>query len=807
MDFAVEQGGCVSLEQVRAAFKCKAPRAVSNALIPFLREEWRSNGDRRVINEIAKSIGGLVYTWFQSVEAMSHDDKKALYLLLRPGEVLMKTLLQYNTLQRQNWQQAVGGGDGLLSVSLESLPGEWHGRVALAAAYLRALAPKSVIVVEKGGSMELRVGALEYVLYHMCRALIPLTGVGVRQGMLVAESPVILLSSDLTHYFLPVALPATDKSTSGTESRPRDQSPLKKIRPLLHGTQPGNSQRAPSIGIDLLDTCEEAQANDLTQYFVFCAALAWLPLGADPAMWVPNIGHIVGLNLLHGIIEYMARGEKQFEHAKAGDSKGKRIEMNSSLRTVARRQLERPLTNIVSLVTTAGKRLGVTDTSEMWLPFFFLAVRAWTRYAMPWHISSNFQVPATATELSEVWRMRMRLVVWGVGAPMYAPVLEDIMQLLVAPNVDLLAYAQRSAIDDATALSSGNIRGVDALRVVERIATAFAAPELRAILVAVDSLWGTSHGRASSSSPRFNALVADARRALVSNPEFLPPAAADSSLFVSPRNPLLKDLVIALQRVVSLCERQQHLLESPSLLPSSKIAQQTTSVILSLVAHAFSTESSASPPSAAESAKARSKELNWSKERIARVMPGLTAVFQAEPADVDVIKHESVPFVLADRPPAAAVRRVGNELASSAAAISPEMECGSLTPRGRWELKTGRRKFTAMSLVPSPLPTPSKHSTQRGGGDYDALLPRGPRAVYSARSYESQWLLDNALSFNGVANRYYQRALDAFESYCLPIPEALRTFELDFRFVAAYQNMRFMALVLLLLMIVRYLFF
>ncbi|KAJ2028775.1 hypothetical protein IWW57_001998, partial [Coemansia sp. S610] len=483
MDCAVEQSGFVSLEQVRAAFKCRAPRAVSNALIPFLREEWRSNGDRRVINEIAESIGGLMYTWFQRVEVMSHDDKKALYLLLRPGEVLMKTLLQYNTLQRQNWQQAAGSGDGLLSISLESLPGEWHGRAALAAAYLRALAPKSVVVVEKGGVMELRVGALEYVLYHMCRALIPLVGMGERQGMLVAESPVLLLSSDLTHYFLPVALPATDKSTSGTESRPKDQSPLNKIRPLLHGTQPDNSPRAQSISVDLLDTCDEAQANDLTQYFVFCAALAWLPLGADLAMWVPNIGHIVGLNLFYGIIHYMARGEKQFEHIKASDAnRRKRVEMNLSLRAVVRQQLERPLTKTISLVTTAGKRLGATDSSEMWLPFFVLTVRAWARYAMPWHISSNLQVPVTATELSEVWRKRMMLVVWGVGAPMYAPVLEDLMQLLVSPNVDLLARAPRSAIDDASVFNGSNLRGVDALVVIERITAAFSAPELRAIL-------------------------------------------------------------------------------------------------------------------------------------------------------------------------------------------------------------------------------------------------------------------------------------------------------------------------------------
>ncbi|KAJ2043524.1 hypothetical protein IW146_007300 [Coemansia sp. RSA 922] len=781
MDCAVEQGSCVSLEQVRAAFKCNSPWAVSNAVVPFLQEEARSTGDIRVINEIAKSIGQLVYSWFQRSEAMNYDDKYAMYSLLRPDKVLMKTLRQYNTLQRQR----VGGGDGLLSIGMESLPSEWHGRAAVAAAYLRAHAPKSVRVVEDAGSVELRVGALQYVLYHMCRALVPSADIGVRQGTLVEKSVVNSLSHDLIHFFLPVA----DVSISDAEHAPREQSPRR--RSLLLGTQHGSGQRTAPVSTDLLDICEQAQAIELAEYFAFCAGLAWLPGGADLATWEPSLGHVAGLNLFHGVIHYMSKGERQLEQTKAGGPKRARMEMNATVRKAVRRRLTGPLINALALVLAAGKRPGVVDSSEMWLPFFAQAVRTWARYAMPWY-NLGTEVLPIATELSEVWKLRMKLVVWEVGAPMYAPVLADIVQLLAAPHVDLLARAPRSAIDDATALSS--LCGVDALKAVECIAAAFAEPELRAILVAIDRLRGRAH--VSTISPRFDALIADATRVLAS--ESAPPTMADSTLFVSPRSPLLKDLVVALQRADSLCDRQLSLLETPSF----SSVEWARFVIVDFVTGLLSANTPVDPHSTVESAHTRSNLLRDDKNRISRVRPKLAAVFQATPADIDVIKQESAPFVLAGRPPAAA-RRIANEMGSAA---TPEMNRGLLTPQGRSELKTGRRKFTTMSLVATPSTTPGIRMVMH---DEEVLRPRGPRAVYIARSYEIQWLLDLALRFKGVANRYYQRGLDLIEKciYPIPIPELLRTADLDFRWVAAYQNLNFMALVLFLFMLVRWLFF
>ncbi|KAJ2873494.1 hypothetical protein H4R27_003299 [Coemansia aciculifera] len=780
MDCAVEQGSYVSFEQVQAAFKCNSPAAVNNAVVPFLREELRSTGDIRVINEIAKSIGQQVYSWFQRSEAMNYDDKKAMHSLLRPDEVLMKTLLQYNTLQRQG----MGGGDGWLSITIESLPDEWRGKSALAAAYLRKHAPKSVQVVENAGSVELRVGALEYVLYHMCRALVPSAEIGVRQGTLVEKSTVHCLSHDLIQFFLPVA----DSSISDAEHAPRDQSPRK--RSLLHGTQPGSGQRTAPVSTDLLDTCEQAQAEDVAQYFMFCAGLAWLPVDTDLMTWEPKLGHVAGLNLFHGAIHYIAKGERQLEQAKAGGHKRARMEINTSVRKVVRQQLAWPLGNTLALAVAAGKRPGVADSSEMWLPFFVQAVHTWVRYAMPWY-NPYTEILPIATGLSEVWKLRMKLVVWGVGAPMYAPVLADIARLLAAPHVDLLARAPRSAIDDATALHS--LCGADALKAVERIAAAFAEPELRAILVAADRLWG--HRHASTTSPRFDALITDATRLLAS--ESALPTVADSTLFVSPRSPLLKDLVVALQRADSLCDRQLSLLDTPS----HSSVEWARIAIVDFVYGAFSANTSADPHSTVESALTRSNLLRHDKKRISRVRPRLAALFQASPADVDAIKYESVPFVLADRPPVAA-RRIANDLGSAA---TPEMNHGLLTPRGRSDLKHGRRKFTAMSLVATPLSTPGKRTVRHD--DDDVLLPRGPRAVYTARSYESQWLLDQALRFKGVANRYYQRGLDLIESNQIPIPEPLRTVDLDFRWVAAHQNLRFLALILGLFMLMRYLLF
>ncbi|KAJ2579837.1 hypothetical protein EV177_010693, partial [Coemansia sp. RSA 1804] len=91
---------------------------------------------------------------------------------------------------------------------------------------------------------------------------------------------------------------------------------------------------------------------------------------------------------------------------------------------------------------------------------------------------------------------------------------------------------------------------------------------------------------------------------------------------------------------------------------------------------------------------------------------------------------------------------------------------------------------------PAPPTNSSDPADRHPGVKVDtALLPRGPRAYFVARSYENQWILDWVLPFNVWINRKYQQSLDALEAAAYPIPLAMRSCKLDFRFVAAYQNL------------------
>ncbi|KAJ1756897.1 hypothetical protein GGH17_002591 [Coemansia sp. RSA 788] len=135
------------------------------------------------------------------------------------------------------------------------------------------------------------------------------------------------------------------------------------------------------------------------------------------------------------------------------------------------------------------------------------------------------------------------------------------------------------------------------------------------------------------------------------------------------------------------------------------------------------------------------------------------------------------------------------------------MDHGSLTPRGRWELKTGRKKFTTQSLLSSPQQTQSPQwRLQPRRIVEDELQPRGLRAQLQARSYENQWLLDHMRSFNVVANQRYQQLLNLIDATMFPVPSSMRAYELDFRWAAAYPNIRFLALVLVVLRIVFWIF-
>ncbi|KAJ2392722.1 hypothetical protein GGI23_005163 [Coemansia sp. RSA 2559] len=255
-----------------------------------------------------------------------------------------------------------------------------------------------------------------------------------------------------------------------------------------------------------------------------------------------------------------------------------------------------------------------------------------------------------------------------------------------------------------------------------------------------------------------------------------------------------------------------------------------------------------------EKMRARAQALHDAQARISSLYGKLAAVFGTTRREIEAIKraqddgttmhsssgtsHQQFATGSGFGQRLAARGRLLNERGGSALA-TPDMDHGSLTPRGRWELRTGRKKFTSQSLLSSSrslaastlgtrssstgdvqnvqdhmLPHPpatlapgdSTNSLSPSKTDA-ALLPRGPRAYYIARSYESQWILDCVLPFNVWVNDKYQQILSALEAGAYPVPSAMHSYKLDFRFVAAYQNLRFFALVFVVWRIISWVFF
>ncbi|KAJ1918879.1 hypothetical protein H4219_002329 [Mycoemilia scoparia] len=166
--------------------------------------------------------------------------------------------------------------------------------------------------------------------------------------------------------------------------------------------------------------------------------------------------------------------------------------------------------------------------------------------------------------------------------------------------------------------------------------------------------------------------------------------------------------------------------------------------------------------------------------------------------------------------------------------ILPEMSMGSLTPRGRYELKAGLRKFTSESLMATPTGSPSScriDSTDSSGESPSftslryrgvesksirfrdltqdpALVPQGPRADRMPRSYENEWILEKTLVWNEVLNDFYQhQILDSIESKFIgtgTIPPRVRNFKINLRWIAAYPNMRFFTMLIFLFFVLRW---
>ncbi|KAJ1827789.1 hypothetical protein LPJ73_008699, partial [Coemansia sp. RSA 2703] len=232
----------------------------------------------------------------------------------------------------------------------------FHGSksVSLPAEFARRLAP--------GGSVdkEISVGvdALEYYIYHFCRAVVPprenttdMISNTARGGQTnqanVPGSVVSDLLQEYVHFFLPVCVP--DKQLNSQGEIVSDHNPIKQIRSRLHDMSPRkpysvqqeiplDSRKPGNPDVDLLDACEYNHALGLATYFTSCATLLWLPViskdlwasisaatkkdsskfasesaSVQEWVWIPSFSHLAALELFHSVIKYLAKGERQME--------------------------------------------------------------------------------------------------------------------------------------------------------------------------------------------------------------------------------------------------------------------------------------------------------------------------------------------------------------------------------------------------------------------------------------------------------------------------------------------------------------
>ncbi|KAJ2358200.1 hypothetical protein IWW50_003690 [Coemansia erecta] len=942
----------VSVENLRTAFGIGTPTAVYNVLVPFLRQESKSNGDTRVINEISESVSKLVGGWLQTSEAMHGDEQRMLYALLRPGGHLVDTLLQYHVLQRQRSAAAIGPA-ALLTIPLHSLPIEYH--VAPNADIARATRLPADISRRVAAGTGFTADALEYFIYHVVKALAPMQdgparSVGrpvtytpkspgtARPGPSASGSVAYWLAREYIGFFMPVAVP--EKLPPVRSDPNADRSPMKHIRERLHDLSPAKvlsgaadhrDRRPGAIDTDLLDMCEYTQALELASFFVACAVVQWVPAvpmnvlaavrkpsatsGKDEWVWMPKPSQLSALHLFHVLVGYMAKGERQMEryhltgdtgHIGEGpgaaaseiDAYTKRVSMNGTVRdTLRARILTAAVGDTLGLVLASCARTDVSD-SEIWIPFLDVTVSVWIRYVMPWRGSKADPASASA-DISPLWQSRIPLMMKGLPPALYGQTLALFIRQISSPNVDLLAHTTsvlrnpsagaghgvQTWIHDAVSSVFGHPFTVDVLAVIDRVVSAFAAPDLRSILAAVERCQIDAFPRLREqaakptpqlSTPGFSgnlALQTPTKKAAAAarRPENAAENAAfemqiavaqkllqpyvqeiaacrsgspilDSAMgvlgqppvslvFRPEPSPLLSDAVRALHSAEVLAERQLRLIVPEG---SADQARSVVSDIFLVISRLFAA-SDDSPPwgsgdysgmssSASETMRARAQSLHEAQTRIRTLYVRLAVVFHATRKDIDSIKEIQDDAAISAAgmhttnglQPFGSSTSFGERLAArgrQADVATPEMEHGSLTPRGRWELKTGRKKFTAQSLLASPQQSQSSsppqwhlHARRAAPVADESLQPRGPRAQLQARSYESQWLLDHIRVFNVVANRRYQQLLDLVDAGVFPVTSSMRAYELDFRWAAAYPNLRFLALVLVVLRIVFWIF-
>lgn len=635
-------------------------------------------------------------------------------------------------------------------------------------------------------------------------------------------------------------------------------------------TQHVPTKKPGTVESDLLDVCNYNMALEVANFFGFCAAFLWLPaIPSDIRnasllpekqqkqqwLWIPCFSHLAALSLFHLVVGYLAKGERQMERhhisaANSAEAYEKRIGMNSTIRETLRvRCFTTPLADTLGLMlASCGERASSLTDTDVWIPFLDAAASVWIRYVLPWRGGSNkvmVDQPNGDSSLPAVWQARIPLMVQGIGSALYGPTFSLFIKQMSSPHIDLLLRSTTSLnnqrhnnsnvhswIHDVVGSVFGHYHTVDALEIVERVISAFNSSELRAILAAIEQCqYGnmsmsmrmsmdtmmtptkqikSQRHVSASGSILFENQMEEAQRHLMpclhdlarGVSRILDPllVQSDGSSVVFnclPNGPVLQSLVQSLYAAERLADRQLRLIVPERSAEQARSLVSDIFLVLSRILSATSNDTS-DGGGASETMRARAQTLQEAQSRISSLYGKVAQVFGVSRQEIDderlMEARNSLgsPFSLANVP--VGRRLSANLLSSSMFEVSgsecPDMELnGLLSPRGRWELKTGRKKFTPQSF------------------SQGSILPRGPRALYLARSYESQWLLDHLLSFNVVANRRYQQFLDFMETESYPIPHAVRTYELSFRWLAAYQNLRFIILLFVVWAVFYKLFF
>ncbi|KAJ1936798.1 hypothetical protein EC988_008088, partial [Linderina pennispora] len=319
----------------------------------------------------------------------------------------------------------------------------------------------------------------------------------------------------------------------------------------------------------------------------------------------------------------------------------------------------------------------------------------------------------------------------NMATVLYGQVFSLFIKQLTDPNTDLLARCNT--------LAEGKN---DLLSVIDRVLSSFTDQGLRSVLYIIEQyqLDANLHMRSQfiapreppiwestgAGSPENGSPVRDARhetrtpfeqQVLRMHPGVMPYAASCISMkcnsqvlqrvlidefgnpplvsvFTRPGRLMLR-LVRALHTTDLLAARQLRLIVPQDTADQAKTVAHDIFAVIQRILSATGDSSGSLNLSSTNSAAQRSRQLQEVQKRINAMYGKIKAVFGVSSGMIREITERidesmSCNPAYADRPK------------HDSRITEPEMSHGMLTQRGRWQLKTGRRKFTAQSLMQAP---------------------------------------------------------------------------------------------------------